>query len=1105
MDLKFKNNKFYFSILPDLGGLTPILIPRISNPDFLDKKTFKIKSPPGIRELLEGDLGITEQIMVKVLDPVFESIAQNVLVADMIANQVTHLDDLNSDIVANAKSSMLSSYIPKDNGLKALEKTIISTMMESHKPIFDFAKILMEILGVAEDVVCRFLGTSIKVLGKEVGFPSRKPQFWDKKLGYAQTITYSSKDFETAFKLASNEFIKKISPTHPLKGAENQSKTLIDSGDSRAALYVGYFDESGNEVEPPAWVMNSNKWLKKEVLDSSGNKTTIGSPFKRLSTNLNEGVEQIREYHLNGIVKLQKQKQELVDVLNSNIKEARSKADIEHIESQKIEATKVFDSLSQCVYDLIDGTNISGDNHVDDGDISKGVNTPIILTEWITKVRAAQLRQKYFPNSVTTVQSIVDRKGKPVEPYTYIPTVDVEYKGTLVKVESPLAFENQVSKKKFKSTTFFYDKKEDVLGTYSNMNIIKNYDIFFGTTKNKPHLKNNKTWFSHNTKDVYMPDALKGYYLPIEWEEVLEYEVRNKTTGQLIRKEYETTVNRIDIENDYELRVIKVINRALPLAPNEKNDNVNTKGVKVDPVTGTIFSKGNNIPETLTQDNNGMSIDTNKHSTPDINEENNLKEGVIKQGLDPRYPNKKTFFLVEAIRKNSDGMTVLNGKVNQKDLDGKGESGGKEWYGLLDKYTAFPMIVAKLLPLVGEKLIPLIIEILQLIQNPTKIKDMLLDLVLDKKISKFPEMFPNFDKDKGVVGKVRKLKKEGFKVPTSFDEEYKKIKDKGYYAGVQLDKTNADIISMIDGQAIAEFGKGIFNKPLFTFGVNIKASDLEKPIEITKDKLAGVKEQPILTMILNFIKMPFEVVFKIFMWVIKWVKKLLNPLKIPAAIKELISFDWLKKIIGKDGLFKILGLAEPDLTMLDKLINAIKNKDILRSAMDATRNSGQSIEVLVYDLFKNGVKVGTQVEERPFTSVIDTDSDNAINSGNTINNNKLDVADLLSGLTGLLKGICGERNFSLNDILPIPLLGEMPKYNMCELPVLFLKPLEMIGGILHLVQELLNALIAMPLSIFGLEPHIKIPKFGKEIPMFDKFEEMLQALRDSLTPPIITE
>jgi hypothetical protein len=1107
MDLKFKNNAFFFSILPEMGGLTPMLIPRISNPNFLDKETFKIKSAPGIKQLLDGDLGITELIMMKVLDPIFSTLTNNPLVAEVFANQASPLDTTNSDVVTKAKAVMLENYIPTDNGLKALEKTIITTMMESHKPLFDFAKILMEMLGIAEDVVCRFLGTSIKVLGKQIGFPSRNPKYWSKEFGYAQTMTYSLRDFEAAFKIASNEFIKKMSDTHPLKGFDDQSTNKVEDGDNRDAIYIGYFDENGNEVEPPAWVLNSNKWFKKDILDSNGNTITVGAPFKRLSVEQKKGSEQIRQYHINAITKLEKQKEEILSSLSKEM-ELKSIDDIQHIEVMKAETIKEFDSLIQTVRDIVDGTNVNDDNYVDDEDKTKGVNTPVVLSEWLSKTRGSQLRQKYFPEMVSTVQSLVDKKGKPVEPYTYIPTVKVDYKGMLLDVETPLAYDKQISRKKETGDDFYYDKREGtIINAYSYRNIINNYDIYFNTSKINPYKDHERTWFKHNKKEIYLPDALKCYYLPIEWEEVLEYDIRNKETGEVLRKEYEVTSKKIDIENDYEIRVIRVVNRPLPLSTNEKLDNI-SKELTIDPKIGTIKNKGNNIPEALRQEANGKTPITNLHSTPDINEKNSLKEGVIYHGLDPRFLTKKNFFLVEALKKNVNGIACINGKYNDNDLanaenDGEDDK-GKKWYGLLDKYTAFPMIATKLLPLIGGKLIPLIIEIIQLIQNPGKIKQMLLDLALDKKISKFPVIFKDFDKDRGVIGKVRKLKESGYKVPTNFDQHYNQKRDKAYYAGVQFDKKYAEIISMIDGQAVAEFGKGIFKNPLFTFGVNINITNISKPIEFISKRLDSVKEQPIITMILNFIKMPFEVIFKIFMWVIKWVKKLLNPIKIPGAIKEFISFKWLFDILGKNGLFSILGMLEPNVDFIKKLLNGVKNKEILRDVMNTIHGRSDLVEVSVFDILQNGIKIATEIEERDIINFDTQTTTSATGTGTTEPSSKdkpkLNVSELLAGLSGLLKGLCGERNFSLNDLLPIPLLSEMPKYNLCELPLIFLKPLEMIGGILQIIQELLNSLISMPLAIFGLEPHIKIPKLR----FYESYAEMLIELRNTLTPAIIS-
>jgi hypothetical protein len=1139
-DLKFRNGKFFFfSILSNTpSGITPLLIPVISNPDFIDPVTYGIKGSIGIKELLEGDLGITERIMMPILDPILSMATQAPHVAKTLVEANKPLEEVNPDVVkqedsqekiaAQAKAIMLKSYIPQDAGLKSLEKTIITTMMESHKPVFDFAKILIEMLGIAEDVVCRFLGTSIKILGKQVGFPSRNPKFWNESLGYAKTMTFSQADFNKAFSTASKAFIDNISKSHPLKGKNDDLLSEKEyGGDDRDALYIGYFDAEGNEVTPPAWVLNSNKWFEKEVLDSAGNTVKLSSPFKRLSSDLDTGVEQIRGYHVSAIEKMERSKADILEQLDLQLTKTKDAAEIENLNNQKKATVEEFSNLIQSMFDMLDGTNISGGNFVDDEDKTKGVNEPAILTEWVSKTRGAQLRQKYFPETVSTTQSLVDEDGEPKAPYVFIPKATINYRGRNVQVEMPLAYEKQVKQEEVKSSELFYDKRKKRIGKdYSMRNVVKNHDIYFNTNPEKPYNNDKVTYFSHSGENSYLPDALKNFYLPVEWEEVFEYEIRNSVTGEVVSKEREAMPYKIDIENDYEVRVIKVVNRSLPLVKNPLLDKKPSKSMVVDPLTGTVLNKGNNIPEALVQDETGATPASNLHSTPDINEANDLKEGIIYHGLDPRFPEQKVFFLVEALKKDSRGIAAINKKFNDKDLkrvEEEKNTGGKMWYGLLDKFTAIPMIAMKLLPLIGGKLIPLIVKIIQLVSNPTKIKTMLTDLISDETISKFAKHFPAFSK-KGSMGKVGEIVKSGKKPPKSLDEPEIAPKDKMYYAGAQLNTKDPKIISMIDGEAVAEFGKGAFKKPLFTFGIEVDAANYLMPFkpitkrteptppinpELTPEEKAklekkaerGKQTQAMITLILNFIKMPFEIIFMIFQWVMKWVKKLLNPIKIPAAITEFVSFKWLLDIIGQKGLFAILGMVEPDKAQVDKISEAASKGELVDKVIDSLKKGDEGmVEVLVYHIFKNGIQVDEEVVERPYNSENKENSSNrtAVASGTntgvgtgtgTGTGNDADAAGSESkGFNPL--AFCGERTFNINDILPIPFFAPMPTYNMCEMPILFLKPLEQIGGLLHLIQELLNALIAMPMSIFGLDPHIKVPK----LTFYDAYQSLLDAI-----------
>src|SRR5690606_31004190 len=141
---------------------------------------------------------------------------------------------------------------------------------------------------------------------------------------------------------------------------------------------------------------------------------------------------------------------------------------------------------------------------------------------------------------------------------------------------------------------------------------------------------------------------------------------------------------------------------------------------------------------------------------------------------------------------------------------------------------------------------------------------------------------------------------------------------------------NPSPIFLLDGQALAEFGKGAFGKPIFSFGVELKNGEIKSINKLKKNKsvneLPETKDQPLFNMILNFVKLPFEIIFKIFKWIMDWIKKLLNPVKIPAALAEFLSFKWLLDILGKNSIFQIMGLkdiTDPDLQK--EMNNYIKN------------------------------------------------------------------------------------------------------------------------------------------------------------------------------------
>lgn len=141
---------------------------------------------------------------------------------------------LSGDIGIAKSINPASEKDPPKTGLKSIEQTIISTMMESHKPVVEAGKILLTICAGAEDVVARTLS---------LPNPRWNPEsFSSGKISSAQSIN----DTEEAFGLPKSDPVKE------------ESQILPD------AITVGVFDDKGDLIEPiPDFILNSGTWYDK--------------------------------------------------------------------------------------------------------------------------------------------------------------------------------------------------------------------------------------------------------------------------------------------------------------------------------------------------------------------------------------------------------------------------------------------------------------------------------------------------------------------------------------------------------------------------------------------------------------------------------------------------------------------------------------------------------------------------------------------------------------------------------------------------------------------------------------------------------------------------
>ena len=126
-----------------------------------------------------------------------------------------------------------------------------------------------------------------------------------------------------------------------------------------------------------------------------------------------------------------------------------------------------------------------------------------------------------------------------------------------------------------------------------------------------------------------------------------------------------------------------------------------------------------------------------------------------------------------------------------------------------------------------------------------------------------------------------------------------------------------------------------------------------------------------------------------------------------------------------------------------------KGQDLYEDALERLKNGDNSyIEVLIYDIFINGIKVDTEIVERPY-------------------NGEVDVSDLQqSDIDEMVLQFEG-RIFDLTNAFPNPFFNFNSEFDIRDLSVLNVKPLQQILGLFNILQEFINSIIGMPLAIFG--------------------------------------
>ena len=1154
---------FIFKLNPLPDDVTPFLVPVLDNPNFNILKA----NPPGIKQIVSGDLGITEAVYSKVLDPSVAALAvptntvpvvptnaggsgkapatqSNVLSPAPASNtlgikappgatvaqpSIPPIGNSAADVSAKfsfpsagaslsqAQKAFVNNAVPQDAGLKSFEKMTIQSLLESQKPALELAQILIGMLAVIEDCICRFLGTSIKIpiINLWVGIPSKNPTYTKGSLNYNAPGAMNASYIKNMNAQAINQVNPSFPATADYGGIPGDSITdFPEVQDPQLAYYVGYFDEDGAQVLPPTWVINSNKWF--------GKKYSIQNDVQQveqLSSDLDQGVVQLNARYANQLKQLDDEKSTMVTSYDQQIALQTNDVDKSLVTSDKEYALAQYDEIRQSA---VDGMNQN------------------VYSEWFTKNSVAQLKSLYQQPFISSVTPVTDDAGNPVYPYSISPTITIN--GLTVEIpvfeaSNQLTKKNEVVNGEVKSVDTVVLQPNT-----SKVDIVKpNLDL--GAPVNYfSHKKPDGNLFvanptSENIKKYYVPLQIKKYFLDWDYEIIYEYQIKSIGTGKVLATEFDAVPARIQFEKDYTLRLIRVNN--LPLAGQDAQgqpivnsdfyigtattSTTDSNGIvttstssffktasqvsvgSIDPNTGTALDSGNDIPPNYVANAQGLTYSPN---VLDFN--NGLMEGEVFHGLDPRFVDPfrfKSFWLVEAIKKDDNGNTFINGKQVTQPSDSSNSTGsgggGKQWYGLLDKFTVIPRLLGGLLPLITRKFLPLLVKIIQILTNPTKIIQ-LVNLIVQDKLNKFFKMFNNGSvKDSNSIPPpdqaVVKTKTGDKNASTGAAGKFNYKDGKGNTTNVLDGKASANIL-IADVGLISKNGE-----VTVATGSQVKSSKM--------------KDQPVLKFILNLIKMPFDIIKKIIEYFIGLVKKLLNPFTLLPTIVSFITFQWLIDILSPSRVTGVLGNIDPRFMNPDTSLendlharnSAVDPNKLFQEMQASLRTGSGDVEVFVYHLFKNGIFVGEEIDKVPLNDPNalgqngppPTGFDGADVSGIDVN------PDNLTGSIGNAERptqssptSCGARTIDLNKMLPLPFMSNMPHFNKCEAMQIFLKPMQIVVSILKLIEQIINALISIPLSMLGLEPHITFPKLNFASGLESYVNGLQNKFKQTTVPPI---
>lgn len=233
-----------------------------------------------------------------------------------------------------------------------------------------------------------------------------------------------------------------------------------------------------------------------------------------------------------------------------------------------------------------------------------------------------------------------------------------------------------------------------------------------------------------------------------------------------------------------------------------------------------------------------------------------------------------------------------------------------------------------------------------------------------------------------------------------------------------------------------------------------------------KKKLAGLNEssQPLLKMLLGIVTLPIKIIAGIIEWIMEFFKKLTNPMTLPAAMAEFLSFQWVLKFFTPKGLLELAGVK-----FKPELIAEWLSKATVPNPKPPTGGNNSRVSNIDSDVpeeleFKDATPKGRHAIPDDF------------------------------------------KLANLDEFLSMPFMPKLPTYTARQLREMPDRPFKLFWPFICFLEKIINGIIDFVWSTLGIEaiippPHVKFCSKSKDPGQMDADEIVKLLNGDNLGTP----